>query len=208
MESHGERALALQKEIEALLGGRLPAVEVHASLGSTNDRAKALALSGAPEGSLVVALTQTAGRGQQGRSFYSPAGTGAYMSLVLRPRTLTAPEDVTIAAAVAVARAAEALSARPTQIKWVNDVYLGGKKICGILTEGGAAPDGSPWAVVGIGVNLLPPTGGFPEELRDIAGAVTKERRRGLRSSLCASILRRFMALYRALLRRMRERAA
>ena len=212
MENPEEIASALQKEIMALLPGRLPLLEVHATLGSTLDRARELAFSGAPEGSLIVALEQTAGRGRQGRSFFSPAGTGAYMSLVLRPKSLSAPERITAAAAVATARAIDALSGERAQIKWVNDVYLRGKKVSGILTEGGFLPDGSPWATLGVGVNLLPPEGGFPEELRETVGALTERvGARALRGPLIARIAEGFLNVYAGadgeeLLREYRER--
>ncbi len=212
MDSPTDSALALQKEIEALLPGRLPRVEVHAALGSTQDRARELALSGAPEGSLIVALEQTAGRGRQGRSFYSPAGTGVYMSLVLRPRSLERPEEITITAAVATARAVESVTGERARIKWVNDVYLRGKKVSGILTEGGLLPNGSPWAALGVGVNLLPPEGGFPAELRETVGALAEESgARALRGPLIARIAEGYLTLYAdangdELLREYRER--
>ena len=122
--------------------------------GSTNTLAKERAAAGEPEGLVIAAGEQTAGRGRMGRSFYSPAGTGLYMSLLLRPKC-TAAECalLTGAAAVAAAESVEALTGRRTAIKWVNDVLLEGRKICGILTEtaldpGSGRPD---WAVVGIG---------------------------------------------------------
>ena len=212
MESPEKSASALQKEIEALLPGRLPRVEVYPSLGSTLDRARELALSGAQEGSLIVALEQTAGRGRQGRSFFSPAGTGAYLSLVLRPETLERPEDITAAAAVATARAVETLTGERAQIKWVNDVYLRGKKVSGILTEAGFLPDGGPWATLGVGVNLQPPEGGFPAELRETVGALKEQGgARALRGPLIARIAAGFMNVHAGaergeLLREYRER--
>ena len=177
-------------------------IEVFDTLSSTNTKLRELAEAGAPEGTVVAAAAQTGGKGRLGRSFFSPADTGLYMSVLLRPAL--PPGDaprITTAAAVAVCGALEETCGVRPGIKWVNDIFLGGRKVCGILTE--AAFDAETGrlshAVTGIGVNVYEPDGGFPEELRDIAGAVTKERRRGLRSALCASILRRFMALYRAL---------
>lgn len=205
-------ALELEKEIRAALRAPLPAMEVHASLTSTLDRARELALSGAPEGCLIVAEEQTAGRGRQGRSFFSPAGTGVYISLVLRPETLEKPESITIAAAVATARAVEAVSGERAEIKWVNDVYLRGKKVSGILTESGFLPDGRPWATLGVGVNLVPPEGGFPAALKDVAGALCAEGQAAApRGELIARIAEDFLALYAAqdadaLLREYRER--
>lgn len=124
---------------------------------STNDTAKKMAADGAPEGALVVALTQSGGRGRAGHTFYSPKG-GIYMSLVLRPRfsdyTLITP-----AAAVAVCRALESFGFE-CGIKWVNDIYKNGKKVCGILTESNLQ---SGWAVLGIGINTVFPGNNAPE---------------------------------------------
>lgn len=135
-------------------------VETHAELSSTSDRAKALAESGADRAA-VLAETQTAGRGRLGRSFLSPGG-GLYMSALIRPALVAADCGmITAFAAVAAARAVERLSGLPVKIKWVNDLYVGDKKICGILTEGGFGMESGElsYAVVGIGVNLR---GSFP----------------------------------------------
>ncbi len=168
--------------------------------GSTNTLAKERAAAGEPEGLVIAAGEQTAGRGRMGRSFYSPAGTGLYMSLLLRPKC-TAAECalLTGAAAVAAAESVEALTGRKTAIKWVNDVLLDGRKICGILTEtaldpGSGRPD---WAVVGVGVNVRLPEGGFPEDIRDRAGAVFSRGETGeLRCALAAALLDRLTELY------------
>jgi len=141
---------------------------------STNTDLMRLAEAGEKEGLLLVANRQTGGRGRLGRSFFSPAGTGLYMSMLLRPGI---PADrvtlLTPMAAVAVSEALEEICAVTTGIKWVNDVLLNGKKICGILTEASFKDQPRPEAVVvGIGLNLTAPPGGFPEELRQIAGAV------------------------------------
>lgn len=148
-------------------------VTVLPTVDSTNSAAKRLAAGGAPHRTLVLAEKQTAGRGRRGRSFYSPAETGLYMSVLLRPNsTLQDALPVTAAAAVAVCRAAEALTGRRPGIKWVNDLFLDGRKISGILTE--AISDfesGMAEAViVGIGVNLR--TTDFPDELAGIAGSL------------------------------------
>ncbi len=142
-------------------------------LDSTNRLAHELAKSGAPEGTVITAHRQTNGRGRLGRSFYSPDGTGLYMSLVLRPSLL--PEQVpliTTAAATAIARAAETLTGEAMQIKWVNDVYRRGKKVAGILTEGAFNGTKTAYAILGIGVNLAPPVGGFPPDIAEKAGAL------------------------------------
>ena len=150
-----------------------------------------------------MAEEQTAGRGRLGRSFYSPAGTGVYFSLVLRPAFSAAESSlITTCAAVAAAGAMEEISGHPTQIKWVNDIYTAGRKVCGILTE--AAIDmesgGLQYAVLGIGINLLKPENDFPEEIRDRAGALFTDDADGdFRCRLVAEILNRFMANYRNL---------
>ena len=166
---------------------------------STSDVIKDLAKRGAPEGTVVISNHQSAGRGRMGRSFMSPVGTGLYMSVLLRP-SLHASDAllITTAAAVAVAEAIEAQSGKQTVIKWVNDIYIGGKKVCGILTEGQALPDGAlDFAVLGIGVNLVLPEGGFGE-LADVAGAVFDSD--GFdRDALAADILDNFFRYYKVL---------
>ena len=149
-------------------------IETYGCVGSTNDIIKEHAKKGIHE-SLVIASKQTAGRGRRGRSFFSPDGTGLYMSLLLRPAK--SPEIsalLTTAAAVAVALAIEEVSSKKAEIKWINDVYIDGKKACGILCEAVIdATSGSPdHIIVGIGINLCDPVGGFPEEIRDVATSV------------------------------------
>lgn len=149
-------------------------VEYVAVVDSTNNIAKRLASGGCPAGRVIVADGQTAGRGRLGRSFYSPRGSGLYISIVLRPGGMMAkPELITTAAAVAVCRAIDSLTGIKPAIKWVNDVQIDGKKVCGILTEGGASPSGAlDWAVLGIGINLIEPEGGFPPDIAAVAGAL------------------------------------
>jgi BirA family biotin operon repressor/biotin-[acetyl-CoA-carboxylase] ligase len=162
---------------------------------STNDDVKAAARAGEPEGLVIIADRQTAGRGRLRRAFFSPDGTGLYMSLLLRPDLSPAgPVLITAAAAVAVAEAVEQISGRSARIKWVNDIYLDGKKVCGILTEGAVGADGKlQYGVLGIGVNVAPPPGGFPEGLRDIACAVFGcGAPEDARARLAAEILSRF----------------
>ena len=148
--------------------------QVFQVLTSTNTVLKSLAAEDAPAGIAVLAVEQTAGRGRLGRSFWSPYASGLYLSLLLRPDL--GPADaprLTSCAAVAVAEAVGELSGRDTGIKWVNDVYMNGKKICGILTEAGLDLESSRvnYVIVGIGINLRSPEGGFPEEIRQVAGA-------------------------------------
>ncbi len=160
---------------------------------STNDELKKMALSGEKETVLFVADKQTAGRGRKGRSFFSPEGTGIYMSLLLHPE-LSAEECtlITPLCAVATAEAIEEVTEVQSTIKWVNDILVDGKKVAGILTEGAFARNGAEYVIVGIGINLTEPEGGFPEEIKDIAGAVT-ENSDGLRERLIAETVNRFM---------------
>ncbi|MBP3383991.1 MAG: biotin--[acetyl-CoA-carboxylase] ligase [Firmicutes bacterium] len=141
------------------------------TIDSTNTYAKMLAAEGAEHGTTVIALQQTGGRGRLGRSFHAPPGTGIYMSIVLKTESdFSKALMATTAASVAVCRAVSAVCSAEAQIKWVNDIYLDGKKVCGILTEA-ITENGLPKAlVVGIGINCS--TIGFPEELLDIAGAI------------------------------------
>ena len=139
---------------------------------STNDHAKRMALEGAQTPLLVTANEQTAGRGRMGRTFYSPAETGAYFSILYEPRMpLESAVSVTGAAAVAVMRAIRRLSGRQTAIKWVNDLYWNDKKVCGILAEALSGPEpGRQRVILGIGINLS--TEVFPADLINKAGSL------------------------------------
>lgn len=143
------------------------------STDSTNKRAAALALDGAQSGTCVVAAHQSAGRGRLGRSFYSPDRQGIYLSVILKPDfDISKAVLITAAASVAVSRAIQAVCGLRPQIKWVNDLYLDGKKICGILTEAITDFESGQIAdiVVGIGINCS--CEDFPDEIRDIAGGI------------------------------------
>ena len=173
-------------------------IELHAELDSTNIRAKQLAALGAPHGTLVAADSQTAGHGRFSRRFYSPPRTGIYVSFILRP-ALPAERAVMITslAAVAAARAIESLTGVEVGIKWVNDLYIAGRKCCGILCE--ASMDfesgGLEYVVVGIGINVGRMR--FPDVLASIATSVENEC--GLpvsRSRLIAEIANQISALY------------
>lgn len=153
--------------------GPYPApVQVYDTLESSNRTAKLLALDGAPHGTLVLTAHQSAGRGRLGRVFESPAGKGVYLSVLLRPAA--SAQTATIGAAVAVCRAVQELCGLELGIKWVNDLYYQGKKVCGILTEAGTDLESGrlEWLVVGIGLNLTSRPEDWPEELRPIAGSL------------------------------------
>ena len=161
--------------VRAALGGRCPGldVRVYGMLDSTNAEAQRLLADGAPCPMLLLAEGQTAGRGRCGRTFYSPAGEGLYMTLALQPRVaLSQAALLTVAAAVAAAQAIEALAGCTCQVKWVNDVYLEGRKLCGIRTEasGSFEEDTLRSACIGIGVNVR--TRAFPADFAGRACAL------------------------------------
>lgn len=188
---------ALSKDaIESKLCTKGLSFELYDCVDSTNRLAKERAANGAAEGLVILSDTQTAGRGRLGRTFCSPAGTGLYMSVVLRP-VLPAEKAllITTAAAVAVCRAIERVSDRKAQIKWVNDVYCDEKKVCGILTEAAFAGDNMAYAVLGIGINVRDPEGGFSCEIADIATSVYGGRG-GDRCALAAAVLDAFFEEY------------
>jgi BirA family transcriptional regulator, biotin operon repressor / biotin---[acetyl-CoA-carboxylase] ligase len=139
----------------------------HRLVDSTNERARELAGAGAPDGTVVTASEQTAGRGRQGRTWSAPAGKALLCSVLLRPideRHRLLPLSVPLA----VCEAAESLGAGACQVKWPNDVWFGGRKLAGILIEA-KPPD---WAVIGIGLNLSIEAEEFPEELRATATSI------------------------------------
>ena len=181
------------------LKGKLD-IEVKETVTSTNALLKEKAALGAPEGTVLIALSQTAGRGRFARKFFSPADSGIYMSILLRPRIPAESATlITTAAAVAVAEAAEKISGRKTGIKWVNDVLIDGKKICGILTEASLNIESGEldYAIPGIGLNIYEPENGFPDEIKNIAGAILEERGSGNKSRLAAAVLESFFKYYK-----------
>lgn len=165
---------------------------------STNEDMKKRARLGEKEIAVLIADKQTHGKGSKGRSFFSPEDTGIYMSFLLRP-TLTPPETtlITTMAAVALCEAIENLTDLQPKIKWVNDIFLGGKKVAGILTEGAYQNANKiDFAVLGIGVNLSVPDEGFPEDLKGIAGALGCD---GIKDRLTEEIINRFVFHYKNL---------
>lgn len=168
---------------------------------STNALLRDRAAAGAPEGSVILANQQTQGRGRLGREFYSPPDTGIYLSLLLRPRGMEPSKAVklTTMAAVAACDAIEKVSGKEASIKWVNDIYLKGKKVCGILTEASYSLESGSldYVILGIGFNVYPPAGGFPSELAGIADSILKIQTDQGKNRLAASFLRRFLEIYR-----------
>lgn len=169
------------------------AVEVYQTIDSTNAELRRRLASFPPhslDSTVIIASGQTAGRGRGGRAFASPAGAGVYLSLLHSPKGgIASPQIITATASVAVCRAIETVYGKTAQIKWVNDIFINGRKVCGILTEGIAegiaggideadgggetnvrAEAGVTAVIIGIGVNILP--GALPKELQGIAGTV------------------------------------
>ena len=174
---------------------------VRDSVTSTNLLVKELGAQGAPEGTLMIASEQTQGRGRLGRRFESPKGTGLYATLLLRPELPLAQSlQITILTAVAVAEGIEAAAGLRPEIKWVNDIYLGDRKVCGILAESVLVPgiDRIAYTALGFGINLEEPQGGFTGTAADIAGAPYPYggMPEGFRERLLAEVVNRILTYY------------
>ncbi len=153
------------------------------TVDSTNNQARRMAEEGAAHGTLVVADCQTAGKGRRGRAWISPPGTGIWMSMVLRPAF--PPERasmLTLVAGMAVVKGVRRATGLEPMIKWPNDAVIGGRKICGILTELSTEDDRIRYVVSGIGINVN--TEEFPEELSDRATSLKQELGRPVKRSL------------------------
>ena len=177
------------------LAGRLD-ITLFDELDSTNTYLKKLARAGAEEGRIIIARRQSAGRGRLGRSFYSDA-EGLYISVLIRPHMKAeGMVFVTAMAAVAMARAIERTV--DAVIKWVNDIFVRGKKVCGILCESAFGADAlSEYVVIGAGVNITEPFGGFPADISAVAGALLPHGSgQELRSSLAAAFLEELFGEY------------
>ncbi|MBO5322411.1 MAG: biotin--[acetyl-CoA-carboxylase] ligase [Clostridia bacterium] len=173
-------------------------IEYYDTLPSTNAFLKSRAKD-EKESLVVVASSQTKGHGRFDRKFYSPANTGIYMSILLKPKTIGFDATrITSAAAVAVAQTIETLSDKTAQIKWVNDVLIDSKKVCGILTEGSINPKNGTleYAVLGIGINLFMPENGFESEIQNIAGYIFEEYDPSLKEKFIKEVLKNFFKYY------------
>lgn len=192
--SEQNEALKLNKQIISdLLGAATCDVEVFDVIDSTNLEAKRRALANFDKPLLLVTEEQTAGKGRMGRQFYSPKTTGLYMSYLYQP-TASFSDSVTVtaAAAVAVSRAISKLTDLKPLIKWVNDIYIDGKKVCGILTEAVTGQKNA--IIVGIGVNIT--TEQFPEDIVSIADSL---KRKLDRNRLAAEIVKELQTLIKEL---------
>lgn len=173
--------------------------------GSTNTDLKVLAEENAPQGTLVVADSQTAGKGRRGRTWASPPGSAVYMSLLLRPQIPAEKASMlTIVMALAVARAIQGILPNQTgeqvtspfvQIKWPNDIILNKKKVCGILTEMSMEASDISYVVIGVGINVNQTT--FPEEIKETASSLFLQTGTHCdRCELVSAIMREFETLY------------
>lgn len=165
------------------------------TLDSTNDYAKVLAKNESVHGTLIVADTQTSGKGRRGRVWQSPKGSTISMSLCLEPKLPTdRVAGLTLVMALAVAEAIKEVTGLKPQIKWPNDIVINGKKICGILTEMCFVDDHYA-VVIGAGINVN--TDSFPEEIREIAGSLKIESGKEIsREKLIAAVLKYFEGFY------------
>ena len=175
-------------------------VRVYKASESTNKTAKEMAINGHEHGTVVIADTQTSGKGRYGKNFYSPPGKGLYMSFIFRTENLRFknPFLITAAAAVSVCAAIETVSGKKPKIKWINDILLDDKKICGILTEAMTDLESGniEWIIVGVGVNVNNSAEDFPAELRQIAGSIyPRESVAAARNRLAAEIINRCLSL-------------
>ena len=175
-------------------------IQVLPEVSSTNTMLREKANEETPEGYVIIANGQTEGRGRRGRSFYSPVDTGIYLSILLRPKEIATNEltNLTSMAAVAACETIGEVSGQTPGIKWVNDIYIDGRKVSGILTEASISMENGSveYVVVGIGFNVYLPEDGFSGEIKDIAGAIFDRRKDDGKNLLVAGVLNHFMNYY------------
>jgi len=176
--------------------------EVHCyeELGSTNDQGRMLAEQGAPDGTLVIAEMQNAGKGRMGRKFFAPPGSGIWMSLILKPEI--PPVDasmITLIGAMAVQKTLKSFDL-DSGIKWPNDLVIDRKKVTGILTEMSAGPDQVNYIVIGIGINVNMKS--FPEELKENAISMAMASGKNYhRAEIIQQVMKNFEDTYRIFLK-------
>lgn len=177
-------------------------VDVHVEqvVTSTNTLVVEKAIQHEKEGYVLVAGEQTKGKGRTGHTFYSPNQTGVYLSILLRPTQLEPMEatNITSMAAVSACEAIEKFGIEP-KIKWINDIFIDGKKVSGILTEASISMESKlmEYVVLGIGFNVYQPEGGFPEEIHSIAGSIFDENIEDGKNRLVAYFINSFMKYYK-----------
>ena len=174
---------------------RMNTVTVLPVIDSTNTYCKDLARKGAPQGTVVISDCQTGGKGRRGRTFHSPSGVGLYLSYLMRPDSgIENISEITCRTAVAVCRAIKNCYGFDSEIKWVNDVLMNRKKICGILTEASfdSVSNAVDSLIIGIGINVNNRPSDFPEELASVASSISAENGGSvlMRPELAASLIK------------------
>lgn len=173
-------------------------ITVYKTIESTNSEAKLLAVQNAEHGTTIIAEEQTKGRGRFGRGFFSPSDSGIYLSIILKPKlNIENSVLVTTAAAVAVCEAINKFINDTPRIKWVNDIFIGDRKVCGILTEAVTNFESGMMdsVVVGIGINVKTKKEDFPLELQNTAGAIFNEKDNYIRNELSAEIINNILTI-------------
>ncbi|PHV71211.1 biotin--[acetyl-CoA-carboxylase] ligase [Sporanaerobium hydrogeniformans] len=177
------------EELHTQLLGR--EIVYYEEISSTNEEAKQLAREGCQEGLVVIADQQLLGKGRLGRNWSSPAGTGIWMSLVLRPPILPLQAStLTLVAGLSLCEAIEAVTGLEARIKWPNDIVVNGKKVCGILTEMSAELEGIKYVILGIGINVNTPH--FPEDLPYASSLYLEGKQQYIRKDILKEFLMRF----------------
>ncbi len=183
--------IILKEKINSLICDTSYNITVLETVNSTNLYLKELAKNNFPHGTVIIANKQTSGRGRLGREFFSPADTGIYMSILIHPEEIKLdPYLLTVAAGVAVCRALKSVCNTSPFIKWVNDILINNKKVCGILAESLSCATGINSIIVGIGINVTTSVRDFPDNLNNIAGSVFPEN--ATRNEIIAKVLAEF----------------
>lgn len=183
--------------IKSIVGKKYE-IEVFDTIDSTNNYIKNIA-NESREGKVVIAKNQSSGKGRLGRSFFSPDGSGIYMSILLKPKmSINDTTLITAMSALAVCEAIYDVVGIECPIKWVNDIYHNDKKLCGILCEAGYNMElaNLSYVVVGIGINVYEPKCGFPDEIKDIATGLLTEKSYDLRNRLISKIIDKIFYYY------------
>ncbi len=173
-------------------------IYVYDKVSSTNDLLKTK--SEENEWTVICACEQEKGKGRLGRSFYSPKDTGVYFSVLIKPTfSIEYSTFLTTACAVSVCNAINKIfNGLNPKIKWVNDIMIDEKKVCGILTEAQYSVENSmfDYVIVGIGINIYTPNGGFPDDIKSIASQLTQEKEEDIKNKIVAYVLNEYHSLY------------
>ena len=195
-----------QEELKQILAGKFIGHHLHyyEEIGSTNDEAFRLGLAGAPEGTVLIADRQTAGRGRMQRSWHSPDETNIYNSIILRPEIeLAKAPQISILAGVAVAEVLNDYCPDKVKLKWPNDVLIDRKKVCGILPQVKTSANAVNFIVLGIGINVNINNNQFPDEIRDLATSLVIETGNEIsRLELIISLYENLTKWYKQLLKK------